>query len=515
MSGRVERYAPWAFALAVLAVLGATRGPALPVGVFYDDGIYVDLAKAIGSGNGYHHLALPGTPAGVHYPPLYPLWLALWGFLRPPLGAVGAMGWLKIGNALLAAGCIVPWTRWGMRRLQLPWWLAGLGAAAAVLVVPARAVTSTLFSEPLAWLLLGVTFDLADDGEGDRPLDQRRIVAAAIVAALLPLARTILLPVTLAVAWRFGTESAKPVKLRQREATLAAFMLIPMLAWSAWTRQHAAEIPAAWVGSYGSYGGMWREAVTGAGDLVALVAHQATGLWHTARAAWGFPGAVLGIALTLFGIWQLRGWRSVALVGTAGYFAIILIWPIPPDRFLWGMLPPVTLLMLGGLRAIPCPTFMKCRYRPLGLTALLVIPMYRCVPLNVRGYRNDGWIVPQKREAENYAPLVRWGWTIPKDAVVLTANDPLFAQATGLTSAPLLTPDLRETRGLPPLHSAIERVASSACAAGEGWMAVVDTLDEAGAAIRALQMVPSGAVRFNRTVHLDGARAAVHFRCRP
>ena len=363
--------------------------------------------------------------------------------------------------------------------------------------------------------LLGLSFDLADDGEGERPLDQRRIVAAAVIAALLPLARTILLPVTLAVAWRMGTESGKPVALRQREATFAAFMLIPMLAWSAWTARHAAEIPAAWIGSYGSYGGMWREAVSGPGDLFSLIGHQALGLWHTARSAWGLLGAIVGLALSLWALWQLRGWRSVALIGIAGYFAIILIWPIPPDRFLWGMLPPITLLMLGGLKALPCPTFMSHRWRPIGLTVILVIPMYRCVPLNARGYRNDGWIVPQQREAESYAPIVRWGRTLPAGTVVLTANDPLFAQATGLTSAPLLTPDLRETRGLPPLHSAIDRVASSACAAGEGWMAVVDSADEAAAAIKSLSFVTSGPLRFDHSVHLDGARVVVHFRCRP
>ena len=510
---RVERLAPWGFAAAVLAVLALTRGPAMPVGVFYDDGIYFDLARSLASGSGYHHLALPGAPAGVHYPPLYPAWLALWGRLRPPVEALGALAWLKVGNALLAAASVVVWTRWGARRLALPVWAAGAAIATAVLLVPARAVTGTLFSEPLAWFLLGLTFLLADDAD-DAPFPSRnRAIAMAVVAALLPLARTILLPVTLAVAWRLASERGRPVALRQREATYAAFMLLPMVAWFGWTRQHAHDIPAAWMASYGSYAGMWRESVTSAGDLVALSTHQLAALWRTARQLWGVGGAVIGIALTLFGLWQLRGWRSVSSLAALGYFAIVLVWPIEPDRFLWGVLPLLAILLVAGFDAMRRRIGnYDHRWTALELLVLLV-PLSSCARLNWRGYRAEGWIVPQRREAEAYAPVITWAATLPRDALILTANDPLVAQATGLHAAPLLVPDLRETRGVLPLLSPAERVTASACAAGAGWMVVTDTLDEAGAAIAALRSSAGNRVRFGETVHLDGARVAVQFRC--
>src|SRR5437763_16826735 len=43
------------------------------VGVFYDDGLYVGIAYALSHGLGYVHPNLPGHPAAIHFPPLYPL----------------------------------------------------------------------------------------------------------------------------------------------------------------------------------------------------------------------------------------------------------------------------------------------------------------------------------------------------------------------------------------------------------------------------------------------------------
>ena len=60
-----------ALAIALVAV------PNWPAGVFQDDGIYVILGKALATGEGYRYLNLPGAPYATHYPPGYPLFLAL------------------------------------------------------------------------------------------------------------------------------------------------------------------------------------------------------------------------------------------------------------------------------------------------------------------------------------------------------------------------------------------------------------------------------------------------------
>jgi len=66
-----------AIAIALAAI------PNWPAGVFQDDGIYVVLGKALASGEGYRYLNLPGAPYATHYPPGYPLFLALLWKLSP------------------------------------------------------------------------------------------------------------------------------------------------------------------------------------------------------------------------------------------------------------------------------------------------------------------------------------------------------------------------------------------------------------------------------------------------
>ena len=64
--------------LAVGGVALAVMPRAL-VGVFYDDGIYLALARSLAEGHGYRLLYLPGSPGAVHYPFAYPAFLAvLW-----------------------------------------------------------------------------------------------------------------------------------------------------------------------------------------------------------------------------------------------------------------------------------------------------------------------------------------------------------------------------------------------------------------------------------------------------
>src|SRR6266480_5967378 len=107
------------------------------VGVFYDDGLYADVAYALTHGLGYVHPHLPGHPAVVHFPPLYPLVLAPFFGTLSVQGAGFAARLLNILLAALAAGLIA----WHAARSELlgtyaPRWLAAAVVAASAVALP-------------------------------------------------------------------------------------------------------------------------------------------------------------------------------------------------------------------------------------------------------------------------------------------------------------------------------------------------------------------------------------------
>src|SRR5438046_5650602 len=100
--------------LVALAGRALTLNDMLP-GVFYDYGLYVGIAYALSHGLGYAHAHLPGYPAAVHFPPLYPLVLAPFVGLLPLSAAVFAAKVLNIGLGAVAAGLIA----WYATRVEI------------------------------------------------------------------------------------------------------------------------------------------------------------------------------------------------------------------------------------------------------------------------------------------------------------------------------------------------------------------------------------------------------------
>src|SRR5438132_4623734 len=133
------------------------------VGGFYDDGLYAGIALALARGLGFVHPHLPGTPAVVHYPPLYPLMLApLFGAFPVPVAAhLGKV--LNLVLAALSAG-LIAWHAARTRMLgdDAPAWLAPVVVATAAIAIPVLATQAVLFSEPLFALLLAAAVILAD-----------------------------------------------------------------------------------------------------------------------------------------------------------------------------------------------------------------------------------------------------------------------------------------------------------------------------------------------------------------
>ncbi|HMA46591.1 MAG TPA: hypothetical protein VKP11_05235, partial [Frankiaceae bacterium] len=258
----------WGWAAAAGVVAAAVAAALMPwalVGVFYDDGIYTALARSLAEGHGYRLLYLPGAPAAVHYPPLYPAFLALlwraWPAFPDNVVLFRAANAAFLG--LFAAGFAAHLAR---RRALSPA-LSALVVAIGCTAVPLLSVVTVLFAEPLFLVLALGAWWLADAAAG---ADGRRALGlaagAGVLAGLAGLTRSI------GVAVVAGSVLGLFLARRRPGALVAAVAALLLLApWVAWSAAHRAGVETVLAANYGTYG-----------DLV----RQAGWHWLTPDAAW-------------------------------------------------------------------------------------------------------------------------------------------------------------------------------------------------------------------------------------
>ena len=427
----------------VLAVAVYAIGP-YPVGVFYDDGIYLILAKALASGEGYRYLNIPGQPAATHYPPAYPLFLALIWKLTPEFPRNVFL--LKLANAALLAAGAGAAAMFGRARLRLRLPVAAVVSVAFAVAVPVLAMSSVLFSEPLFFLLL-VAALAASERLLDADARPTAAIGAGALCGLVALARTI------GVAAVAGGVVA--LLSRGRRATagqFAAASALVLLPWQLWSAMYTSQVPGVLGTSYGSYVGAWLDAVqqTGPGFPLRVVAHNAAqivrplwGMFATALPWWA-AALVLAPLLGVLGL-GLRRLRRVAPVTDAFllvYVAIVLLWPVVPDRFLWGIWPLVGLVLALGASELAAwrPTTPARRGARVALAAPLVVAAAFYARYEVRGFAGRWWDTAQRLAADGASPLAHWvsSRTALTD-VVATDADPLVYLYTGRPTVPAVT----------------------------------------------------------------------------
>ena len=416
--------------LAVLA--GALTLNRNLVGVFYDDGVYAGLGWALGHGLGYVHPNLPGTPAAVHFPPLYPLLLAPLFRALPVAAAALAGKVLNVGLAAVGAGLIA----WHATRRELlgpdaPRWLAAVVVAAASLAVPVLTVLTALLSEPLFGLLLAGAIVCADDLPAGSGAPSRRAVLAGVGAAAALLARSI------GVAAGVGIVVFLMV-VRRVEAKTALLTALPVvlatLAWGWWTLSHRAGIDPAIAAGYGTYGDVIRQAglsalATGSLDLSRPLAVLTLG-WVPSVPVY-YLLAVPALVVGLYGLIVLVS-RSAIGATLVVYLAILAVWPVRADRFLWAVLPWIALAWAAGALALWRHARLRLPLLVLATALTLGYAVYEA-----RGFAGRWWAVSGQGISANFAELLPWVETLPADAVLATDADPLVSLYTGRRTVPL------------------------------------------------------------------------------
>jgi len=391
----------------------------LLVGGFYDDGIYAGLAWALGHGAGFVYPNLPGTPAAIHFPPLYPLILAPL-FRVLPTAAAGAAGRaLGIGCNALAFWLIA---RHAVR-LQLlgdgvPAWATEAVVAAAALAIPVLSILGVLLSEPLFTLACAGALTLTD-----RASDQcspRLALGVGLLAAAALLLRSVGVAVAGGAfihAWR--------MRLNRK---LAVALVLPALfagvAWGLWVVAHTGGVDPAIRPDYGSYLAIFHDAGlrTVAGSVMDLPRPLSvlTLNWVPSLGVYyglGIPALVVGgFGLCFLARRSAVGWTLIL------YLGVLALWPYPPDRFLWAILPWLAIAWAAGAVGL---WRMRKRVIQVPVALLAVLLAFGYVRYEARGLAHHWWDLTATRISANLTDLLPAIDSLPANAVVATDNEPL------------------------------------------------------------------------------------------
>jgi len=505
--------APAVAAGAVFALALATAGRELP-GAFWDDGVYLASARSLAAGDGYRFAHLPGAPAAVHFPPLWPALLAL--ALRVAPAWPATMGWLAIINPILLAATAALAVRWATRHLGLRAPLAAIVAVCATATLPLLVIAHTLFSEPLFLALLFVTL-LATERAATRG-GVRFGVAAGLAAGATVLARSAGIALVPAVV------IALVVARRRRAAAAAAAAAIACITpWQLWSAAHAHELAPSLRGSYGPYLAwvlrLYRERGVGFAGTVAaqnvVSLFRTTGIVLFPFVPFAARPLLITLVIVVVAVGLIAARRRLALAATflAGYLLMVLPWPYAPERFLWAVWPLIALVAARG--AAECWHFATNAAERLpvraanGLcAAVLLVALGGHGWYTARGLARHWWDSAAVHNAEALTPVAEWirANTAPRDVVACDGEAWVYF-ATGRTVVPVhsLSPD-EYLAGTPLEQAASDLRALIAenhprwlvLSAAAGELAAVPLLDgrEAGPGLRHVADLPGGGAAF-------------------
>ncbi|MGD0484645.1 MAG: hypothetical protein ABSB58_08310 [Gemmatimonadales bacterium] len=482
----------WAAAagLAAAAVAAALMPHAL-VGIFYDDGIYAALARSLAEGHGYRLLYLPGAPAAVHYPPLYPAFLALLWQVWPSFPDNVVL--FRAANTLLLGAFTGGYAAYLARRRALPAPAAALLVVVGATAVPLLSVVTVLFAEPLFLVLALGAWCLADaaaGAEGRRPL--ALAIGAGAAAGLAGLTRSI------GVAVAGGVVLSLLLARRRREALAsAAVALLFLVPWQVWTAAHRSGVPAVLAANYGTYGDLLRQAgwrwinpdllwdVLRPLGYLAFAAVRP--VWHPWFGAPALVVLVIG-CVALARKAPALGW-SLAL-----YMAVVLLRPYAPDRFLWAVLPLLVVALAMGGVAVWRAGGERGDGRRWALRALAVAGIVPALVgfgrYQVIGFTRRWPTMTQREISETFERILPWVRSAtPENAVLAGEDEALLWLYSGRQAVPSYLWHLEGRRdasfGPDSLHAFLDRSDVS-------YVIVTGPRSEAAPAIDALHQIFPG-----------------------
>jgi hypothetical protein len=437
--------------LAGVAALGLLVGFAVidryHVGVFHDDAMYVILARSIATGQGFRYLNLPGAPVASHFPPGYPALLSLVWRIAPSFPA-NLVAFKALNVVCLAASATLV-TQLVRERLGSERWGVAAGVLTAI-SVPLLVLVTMVLSEPLFLVTLLGALLLAErlvSGAVSPPMTAFGRVSLAsglgLLVGVTTLVRShgiVLLP---AIALPLLAQR------RWRDTAIFAIGALAVLApWQLWTAAHAGVLPAPLAGNYGSYVSWWMRGFREMGASMIPETVRRTvpeTLTMLASLFAPVPGTVshtisllsLGVC-AVAGVMALRRRAPVTLLFLAGYAALVLIWPFPPSRFVWGVWPLLLIVLLAAGRMVPARELaMPAFLRVVMIGALLWVGVGYAA-YEQRAARGRWWASISRAADRRIAPAVEWTLanTAPTDIVASDDEGAVFLY-TGRRAVPV------------------------------------------------------------------------------
>ncbi len=427
----------------LVALVGILTVTPWPVGAFQDDAMYTVLAKSLAEGQGYRFLNLPGEPNATHFPPGYPLVLALLWKFAPPFPDNLVV--FKFANAVFLALAAVGCHRFVRNRLDAGVLPSAGAAVAGTLSVVVLVVTGVVLSEPLFMAVLFPAL-LAAERAADDGAPRDAAIAGAWLG-VLGLVRTV---------GALGLPAVALVLIARRHFKAAAALCVVgalfMLPWQWWVSQHQGEIAGVFTGKYGAYGAWLVDGYREGG--LELARGVVLGNLREIRNTLSFlilpvpqalPRYLLLSALGVFAVAGVRVFSRRAPVTLAFlglYMLVVIVWPFQPSRFLIGVWPLWLPLIGAGVVALwraPASSRLQAALR-----AAVVVAAVACASghlwYNARGYTNEWWASIPRDAGQRAKPIVEWvaQYTRPDD-VLSTEDDLMVYLYAGRKAVPTAT----------------------------------------------------------------------------
>jgi hypothetical protein len=438
----------WAAVITIAAALalGVFAMNPLPIGGFHDDARYLLLARSIASGTGYRFTFVPGSPAGTHYPPAFPLVLAALWKMAPAFPASETL--FKLLNAVMLSLAAFAAFVFARDRGGLAGWAAAGVALAFAGSVPVLFLDGMLYSEPFFIAALLGALIVAERAIRPPHVADRVVSPLARIAFVAGLAiGAVTMIRTLGIALGAGLAIVLLLRRQWREFVCAmAGIALFVVPWQWWTARHVGDIPAILYFDYGTYGNWMGAALHTEGSaFIVHVAEANLKGFSIILDLFGVSGALsVAVAIPLLfalalGTARLARRAPVSVASTAAYLVVVLIWPGTPDRFLW----PVWPLLLTGA-ACGASEIVKWSTTSSGtrvarglMLAALAVCALLFVRFNLAQYGSRSWEGPGRANAKLAVAASETAAQLPP-GLVASEFDGLVSLYTGRVAVPLL-----------------------------------------------------------------------------